>query len=56
VGADPEPADWTISAEDQTAELQQSGAVDFSGYLSGEATNAPVTISLADIKATTATE
>jgi hypothetical protein len=56
VGSDPEPEDWTISAEDQTAELQDQGAVGFSGYLSGGATNAPVTISLADIKAATATE
>ncbi|HSU34171.1 MAG TPA: hypothetical protein VLJ88_00785 [Propionibacteriaceae bacterium] len=56
LGSDPEPERWTISAEDETAELQDRGAVGFSGYLSGEATNAPVTISLADIKATTATE
>ena len=56
VGSDPEPQDWTISAEDDTAELQDRGAVGFSTYLSGVATNAPVTTSLADIKATTATE
>lgn len=56
VGSDPEPEDWTISAEDKTAELQDRGAVGFTGYLSGEATNAPVTISLEDIRATTATE
>ena len=47
---------WTISATDETAELQAAGAVGFSGYLSEDATNAPVTLSLNDIKATTASE
>jgi len=56
VGSDPEPGNWTISAEDDTAELREEGAVGFSGYLSGEATNAPVTISLDAIRAATATE
>jgi len=55
-GPDSEPENWMITATDETTELQQPGAVGFSGYLSGEATNAPVTISLLDIKALTAAE
>ena len=55
-GSDSEPEDWTISATDETAELQEPWVVGFSGYLSEDATNAPVTLSLNDIKATTASE
>ena len=55
-GSASEPESWTISATDETAELQAAGAVGFSGYLSEDATNAPVTLSLSDIKATTASE
>jgi len=55
-GSASEPESWTISATDETAELQAAGAVGFSGCLSEDATNAPVTLSLSDIKATTASE
>lgn len=44
-----EPATWTISGTDATAALQAAGGVGFTGYVSGGATNAPVTISIDDL-------
>ncbi len=39
-----EPAAWTVTATDTTAALQNPGAVGIYTYLSGSATNAPVTL------------
>ncbi|MCW2530198.1 MAG: domain containing protein [Pseudonocardiales bacterium] len=39
-----EPAAWTATSSDATAALQGAGAVGVSGYVSGSATNAPVTL------------
>jgi PKD repeat protein len=45
-----EPTTWTASATDSTAGLQSAGTFGFTTYLSGTATNAPVTASLDDLK------
>ena len=45
----PEPAAWLISQSDSTAALQGPGSVGFMTYLSGSATNAPVTVSFDDL-------
>jgi len=45
----PEPAAWTVSTTDATAALQAPGGVALRGYLSGSATNAPVTVSFDDL-------
>jgi hypothetical protein len=39
-----EPAAWTVTSTDTTAALQNPGAVGFYSYLSGSATNAPITL------------
>jgi hypothetical protein len=46
-----EPADWLLSADDSTSELQVSGSVGLYVYLSSNATNAPVLVSLDDLLA-----
>ncbi|WP_345433441.1 hypothetical protein, partial [Modestobacter marinus] len=43
-----EPADWQVSATDDTAELQATGAVGLATYLSGSATAVPTTVSVTD--------
>jgi PKD repeat protein len=48
-----EPTGWAVSATDTTAELQGAGGVGVIGYLSGSATNAPVTLLVDDLSATT---
>ena len=48
----PEPATWQRSATDTSAALQGPGAVGFTSYLSGSATNAPVTVLLDNLQAT----
>ncbi|WP_247042133.1 PKD domain-containing protein [Arthrobacter rhizosphaerae] len=44
-----EPAAWQINAQDSTAALQGTGAIGFSTYLSGSATNLPVTVRYNDL-------
>ncbi|WP_170981522.1 PKD domain-containing protein [Nocardioides dongxiaopingii] len=44
-----EPVGWNLTATDATAALQTQGTVALSPYLSGTSTNAPVTISYADL-------
>ena len=46
-----EPSSWTATASDSYAGLQTAGAVGLAGYLSGAATNAPVTLSVYDLDA-----
>jgi large repetitive protein len=48
-----EPGAWQVSATDATPRLQAPGAVGLSTYLSGTATNAPVTVSFDDLTAST---
>lgn len=48
-----EPASWQISTTDATASLQAGGAIGLIGYLSGAATNAPLTLTLSAVIATT---
>jgi hypothetical protein len=48
-----EPAAWTLSATDVTAALQTAGSVGVESYVSGSATNAPVTISYDDFSVVT---
>ena len=43
-----EPADWLASASDATSGLQSVGSVGLITYLSGSATNGPVTLTLKD--------
>jgi trimeric autotransporter adhesin len=50
-----EPADWTTTATDDTAGLQSAGTIGINGYLSSAATNAPITVSVTDLTATTPT-
>lgn len=45
-----EPADWLVSATDAQAELQTAGQVGVLAYLSGSATNAPVTVSVDNLE------
>ena len=40
-----EPANWTLSATDNTSGLQTVGSVGLYSYLSGSATDAPVVVS-----------
>lgn len=47
-----EPAEWTVSAADSTATLQQAGWVGIRAHLSGSATNAPVELRMSAFKAT----
>ncbi|WP_068920838.1 LamG-like jellyroll fold domain-containing protein [Planobispora rosea] len=46
-----EPAGWQLTATDATAELQAAGGVGFGAFLSGTATNAPVTVTVDDFTA-----
>jgi hypothetical protein len=41
-----EPVAWQLTVTDATASLQAPGAIGFESYISGSATNAPVTVSL----------
>jgi len=43
-----EPTGWTTTTTDSTAGLQSAGAVGVYAYLSGSATNAPITLSFPD--------
>ena len=45
-----EPATWNLTATDTTAALQNPGAVGLFTYLSGTATNVPVTASYDDFQ------
>jgi PKD repeat protein len=47
---DPEPAGWTVSTADATPGLQQSGTVGVQSYLTGTATNAPISAAFDDIR------
>ncbi len=47
-----EPATWQLTATDATAGLQAAGGVGVWAYLSGSATNAPVTASVDNLSAT----
>jgi PKD repeat protein len=49
----PEPVTWQRSVTDTTAGLQAAGSVGVSAYLSGAATNSPITVSLDDLTART---
>ena len=46
-----EPGAWTTTTTDTTAGLQSAGAVGVYAYLSGSATNAPITLSVPDFSA-----
>jgi hypothetical protein len=46
-----EPTGWPVSASDSTGALQAAGGVGVAGYLSGSATNAPVTVAVDDLVA-----
>jgi PKD repeat protein len=48
-----EPTAWLVSGSDSTAALQAAGRVGVTNYLSGSATNAPITVSLDDLVAVT---
>jgi len=50
-----EPTDWTVSATSSTSGLQTAGAVGLSAYLSGSATNAPLTFTYDDLSVRAAT-
>jgi hypothetical protein len=47
---DPEPSGWLVSTTDATAGLQQSGAVGVQSYLTGTATNAPISAAFDDVR------
>jgi PKD repeat protein len=49
-----EPPDWQVSGTDSTASLQGAGSIGFYGYLSGTATNAPVTLTIDNLSAVNA--
>ena len=46
-----EPAGWQLSTTDATADLQSPGGVGIVAYLTGSATNAPVTYRFDDLQA-----
>ena len=48
---DTEPSDWVLQASDSDAGMQSAGSVGVQAYLSGSATNAPVTLSVDDLSA-----
>ncbi|MFD0685144.1 LamG-like jellyroll fold domain-containing protein [Actinomadura fibrosa] len=50
-----EPADWQLTGTDATAGLQTAGSVGVRAYLAGNATNAPVVVSVDDLTAVRAT-
>ena len=45
----PEPAAWLTTATDSTAALQAAGGVGYYTFLSGSATNAPITQRVLDL-------
>jgi PKD repeat protein len=47
---DPEPAGWLVSTADATPGLQQSGSVGVQSYLTGTATNAPISAAVYDLQ------
>lgn len=50
-----EPSEWPLSAQDSAPALQIQGAVGMRHYLSGAATNGPVTVQYHDIEVTSLT-
>ena len=50
-GSAAEPADWQVTASDANAALQAPGGVGLSGYVSGSATNGPVTFTVSSFDA-----
>ncbi len=48
---DAEPASWTTTKTDTTAALQVAGGVGVVSYLSGTATNAPVSLTISNVVA-----
>lgn len=49
-GGTSEPGSWNLTSSDTTAALQAAGATGMYNYLSGSATNSPITISVADFR------
>ncbi len=49
---DGEPGDWQVAVSDSSAQLQGPGSVGLHGYLSGSASNTPVTLTADDLRAT----
>ncbi|NKY39571.1 hypothetical protein HGA02_08545, partial [Cellulomonas septica] len=47
-----EPADWQLTATDSTPALQAPGGIAFSGYTGSSVTNAPITLRVSDVRAT----
>jgi hypothetical protein len=47
-----EPADFALAATDSTAALQAPGGITFGGYTGSSVTNAPITVRVADVHAT----
>ncbi|QHT54773.1 hypothetical protein GXP71_00770 [Cellulomonas sp. H30R-01] len=47
-----EPADWQLTATDSAAALQAPGGIAFAGYTGSSVTNAPITVRVADVRAT----
>jgi len=47
---DPEPSGWLVSTTDATPGLQQSGSVGIQSYLTGTATNAPISAAFDDLR------
>jgi hypothetical protein len=47
---DPEPSGWLVSTTDATPGLQQSGSVGVQSYLTGTATNAPISAAFDDLR------
>ena len=47
-----EPSSWTVTTTDSTAALQSPGGVGFYSYLSSNATNSPVTLSVQKVVVT----
>ena len=46
-----EPTAWTVSTTDSTAALQTAGSIGLIGYVSASSTNAPVIVSVTNLKA-----
>ncbi len=46
-----EPSTWQLSTTDSTAALQVAGGIALRAYLSGSATNGPMTVSFSDLTA-----
>ncbi|WP_273652151.1 hypothetical protein [Cellulomonas fimi] len=47
-----EPADWQVAASDSTAALQTAGGIAFGGYTGPSVTNAPISVRVANVRAT----